>query len=277
MSDQMRTGIEDLILAYEDLDDDQRRRADEAMAQRPELRTRLDDVRRLERLAVDPVPGDCDPLREPDRLDPGDRAAQLASLKLVRHAAGLPATSRPWSPMQSILSLAAVLALVALFPLMSGNLAHLGQLSVRQLATDGGGHRSLTWTGDTGVLRSGQAFFLDVPLYQDARVYVFHIAPQGEIEVVPTPTDGASAAGGSLLSLPVPDSGDLWVLGGETGRETFVVAALIDPALAGPELVAAALAGAAGSTDHTGTVENLLALLDQSGVRTRRISFQHVD
>jgi hypothetical protein len=267
-----------LILAYEDLDPDEKAKADEILAARPDLRARLEILQQRERGAADPVPGDCDAVGDHPVLSPVEEAQQQASLRTVRRSAGVVTAARWWTRKSLILPLAAVLALVALFPLLEGNSNYLGPLMLSQVDLDDGGHRSGTLNRGSGTFRSGQAISLDFRVHKESRVFVFHVDPQGRIDIVhrPDPAD-APTPGGSQLSFPLPGGGDLWVLGGDTGRETFIVAAVDQRTIDG-DAVADHVGRLASQTgDHAAMVDNLLGRLAGPGIQVEQVSFLHVD
>lgn len=278
MADGKSPEINELILGYEDLNDDERRLADEALAERPDLRARLELLQQRERGAVDPVPGDLDLLMAPINLSAGDEAKQRESLGKVRRSAGLPRSGKSWVRTRFLLPLAAVLALVVLFPRLSSHAPVLGQVSVMEVVLDDDGHRSGTLNQGSDIFRSGQAISLEFDLARDARVFVFHVDPRGRVEVVHAPAEtGRAVSEIGRLIIPDPESDDLWFLGRETGWETFIVAAVGDAGIPGDMVIDQASRFVSGAFSHDEAVAGLRSSLADAGCQVEKASFQHID
>ena len=287
MADMNNEELERLILAYEDLDEEEKRQADEFLADRPDLRRRLESLRYLESAAAASFPFDDEAFWAAGDLAPDDMAAQQRSLEDLRESLGL--TMKPgvgfWNRRRTGLSLmiplAAVLAFLVVMPVFRDDPSLIGDLSVQPVALDSGGMRSGTGTQlEPGVLQSGDAFALNFHLNEDAYVLVFHVDPWGTINLVhPASASGTPmvTAGGGEVRFPNPESGDKWILGGQAGTETFVLA-VMPASLYDPDALAKAAELAGGKFPNVpGAVDYLMGSLSETMDQVKRIEIQHID
>ena len=287
MADMNHEEMERLILAYEELDGEEKRRADEILAERPDLRERLESLRNLESAAAASYPFDEEAFWAAGGLESAEVAAERRSLADLRESLGL--TVKPggsfWKRGRTGLSLlipvAAVLAFMVVMPLFRDDPSLIRDFSVQPVALDAGGTRSGTGTQfEPGVLRSGEAFALDFHLNEDAYVLVFHIDPRGAISLVhPASASGTPVvtAGGGDIRFPNPESGEKWILGGQAGTETFVLA-VMTASNVDPDALARAGDLAGGKfPDVPGAVDYLMGSLSESMDQVDRIEIQHID
>ncbi|MEN8007406.1 MAG: DUF4384 domain-containing protein [Candidatus Krumholzibacteriota bacterium] len=286
MTDMNKEEFERLILAYEDLDTEEKKQADKILAERPDLRQRLESLRNLESAAAASFEFDEEAFWAAEGLAPGDAELQQRSLTDLRESLGL--TVKPsggfWKRGRTGLSLmipvAAVLALLLILPVFRDGSELIRDLSVQPVALDTGGSRSGTDTRhQPGVLRSGEAFALDFHLNEDAYVLVFHVDPQGAVSLVhpasPSAPPAVIAAG--EIRFPDPESGDKWILEGGAGIETFVVAAA-PASSSGPETLALAKRLVGGTfPDVAAAVTHLTGSLSEKMEQVERFEFQHLD
>lgn len=287
MADMNNKELERLVLAYEELDEDEKRQADEFLAERPDLRRRLESLRHVENAAADSFPFDDEAFWTAGDLAPGDVAAQQQSLAVLRESLGL--TVKPgvgfWKRGRTGLSLlipvAAILAFLVVMPVFRGDPSLIRDLSIQPVALDAGGMRSGTGTQlEPGVLRSGEAFALDFHLNEDAYVLVFHIDPRGAINLVhPASASGTMMVtrGGGIIRFPAPESGDKWILGGQAGTETFVLAVMTATSYDPDGLAKAGKLAGGQFPDVAGAVDYLVGSLSETMDQVKRIEFQHID
>ncbi len=253
----------DLILSYEDLEADERRRADEHLAACAECRALLDGVRAVE-TARGPE-GALPPLEDGEffALSADEAAAEAASRGALRARLGLeaerraerasargvpagptreaPAAARPLRERVStlmrnlrprvVVPLAAAAAVVLVF-LLRGPETGRGPIRELRLApysgtrgeTDSGGA-----PGEAGrAWRTGDAFVLRFELVEPAYPIVFHVDPDGAVALL-HPADPlapvAAMPANVSLELPPAEQDVVWTFEGEPGIETFFVAA----------------------------------------------------
>lgn len=233
--------MEKLVLGYEELEPAEKAVVDRFMIAHPELANRLRWHQQLEAQAGADLP--LGQAAWQDNLTPEEVEAQeeslrriLAELDLVvnESAAGAPSakilsfTEHLRRQALWVLPLAAVLALALFMPRGSAEKLLLHDLTVQALETRVDGSRGAELPNpEDGVLHTGQAFALEFSLESNAYVVVYHVDPAGQVSrVYPgTITDSLSPhRGGQGHQIPDPDSGEVWVLGSETGTETFLVA-----------------------------------------------------
>ncbi len=287
MADMNNEELERLILAYEELDEDEKRQADEFLAERPDLRRRLESLRQIESAATASYPFNDEAFWNAGDLTPDDVAAQQRSLADLRESLGL--TVKPdvsfWNRgrigMSLLIPLAAVLAFLVVTPVFRGDPSLIRDLSIQSVALDTGGVRSGTGTQfEPGVLRSGEAFALDFHLHEDSYVLVFHIDPGGVISLVhPTSASGTPMVtrGGGNMRFPAPESGDKWILGGQAGTETFVLAVMTATSYDPENLAKAGKLAGGKFPDVAGAVDYLVGSLSETMDQVKRIEFQHID
>lgn len=243
MDDLSPREMEHLVLGYEELDPADRAVADSYLGRHPELAARLAWHRKQEALAQDPVPDVLD-FQDGDHLEPRDQEAQQESLRRIlagldlnrnagegdhaRDAESLSFTAHLRRHAQWVLPLAAVLALAIFLPRGDTDKALLQNLTVSriELLADGSRGPGQSAPAD-GVLHTGEAFALDFFLDDDAYVVVYHVGPAGQVSRVypETITDTMSPhQGGQAYQIPDPAAGETWILGSDTGTESFLVA-----------------------------------------------------
>ena len=128
--------LERLVLAYEELDEDEKRQADEFLAERPDLRRRLDSLRHIENAATASFPFDDEAFWDAGNLTPDDVAAQTRSLADLRETLGL--TVKPdvsfWNRgrigLSMLIPVAAVLAFLVVTPIFRGDPSLIRDLSI---------------------------------------------------------------------------------------------------------------------------------------------------
>jgi len=285
MADMNNAELERLVLAYEELDEDEKRQADEFLAERPDLRRRLESLRHIESAAAASYPFDDEAFWNAGDLTPDDVAAQQRSLADLRESLGL--TVKPdvsfWNRGRIGLSLlipvAAVLAFLVVTPIFRGDPSLIRDLSIQSVALDAGGVRSGTGTQlEPGVLRSGEAFALDFHLHEDAYVLAFHIDPGGVISLVHPPSGIPMVTrGGGNIRFPAAESGEKWILGGQAGTETFVLAVMTATSYDPDDLARAGKLAGGKFPDVAGAVDYLVGSLSETMDQVKRIEFQHID
>lgn len=239
MDDLSPQEIEKLILGYEELNATEKAVANSYLDRHPELAARLQWHREKEKVAAN-MPF-SDGLQLDDSLLQGDEDAQQESLRRILadlypvHGSGVAPASGTISFAGRLnkhtrwaLPLAAVLALAVLLPRNTGEKVLLWNLSISQVEVLADGSRGPVRPAPAGrVLHTGQAFVLDFNLTEDAFVVVYHVDPKGKVSRVypETITENMEIHhGGRVHQIPGPDSGETWVLGAETGVESFLVA-----------------------------------------------------
>ena len=235
--------IEKLILGYEELNPADRVVADRYLSLQPELAARLDWHQQKETAAAADLPI-RDDFWQADNLMPTDEAAQeeslrriLASIDQVGNSNGHPTpptkiisfTDRLRHQALWALPLAAILAVAIMLPRGGEEKALMQNLTVVSIELMADGSRGPDQPAVSGeALHTGQAFALDYFLKEDAYVVVYHVDPAGQVSrVYPEAiTDTLSPhRGGQGHQIPGPDSDELWILGSETGTESFLIAA----------------------------------------------------
>jgi hypothetical protein len=282
--------IEFLILGYEELDPDERAVADIYLRRHPELVARLQWHQQKEGQAVKELPVE-DLFGQDMVLQSADEEAQQESLRRILagldlgddtadeagppRVAAVSFTSRFRRQAQWVLPLAAVLAVLVLMPRGADKSLLLKDLVVVriELAADGNRGADQPIRGD-GALHSGQAFALDFTLKEEAFVVIYHIDPAGQVaRVYPESPIGVSPhSGGQEHQVPSPDSGETWILGRETGTESFLVASGQEllPDLDGMRVTA-------GTTDRALIVADIMARLAEIMDQVDLYEFEHLD
>jgi Domain of unknown function (DUF4384) len=295
MKDQDKTNWLNLIYGYEELDADEKRKVDAVLADDEALRSRLHRLQELEKTAAEVLDlPDEDFYAAPD-LGPDDREALKTSLDdLIRK---LDLQDNPAQPQgagwrtffQSLRPrlLVPVAVAVGLFILIFSPFDQSGKPVIEQLdlvtyALDNGHTRDARIIDPgSGELRNGQAFGLSMTLTRDAYLALVHIDPTNQIQLVYPETSAQAARlfeGGDSLTMPDLDGDELWILSGDPGEETFVVASCEEPLSAVTELRDSL---AALSTEAAGDRVALLALIQDlfgaGNAETRVIDFRHID
>jgi hypothetical protein len=296
MTDQDRHELLDLVLAYEDLGEAQRRRIDEILAGDEQLRRQWQRIREIERAALGPLPESEGDFWAVETLPPDAEAAARDSYAQLREALrrapeqpaiplGTVRSETPWwrrwqkGGRLLLVPAAAVLALLLLLPLRHAEKTLLQDLSVVSVQLAPTADRS----GDvsaTGVLTSGQAFALRFFLEDDAYVVIYHVDPVGAMDLVfPASVDRTPPRllGNRNHSIPDAASGENWILGVETGQETFIVGASSDWRPDFGELLPSLTSGMPAQTDREKTVAELQARLKARMPHVQRIDLSHVE
>ena len=284
--------MDDLVLGFEDLDPAEQARVRRFLQENPGQAARLQELQAAEEAACGEFPVDRGAWEEA-RLSAGEIEEQQNSLKRILAALeehGLPETDSPQrdaTPAKQgnlrrltprlawALPLAAVLALVTILPMRRD--VSDPALAPRVVVLVGeNGTRGAAGQGTTlGILHTGQAFALDFYLDRDSHVVVYHLDPAGRLSVVWPARPGA---GSSFLSgeqqhrLPRPEADQVWVLGPETGTETFLVTSFArwTPACLDVKPVA-------GLSRREAVMTDLQARLGELGGRVEVIEFDHRD
>ncbi|MBI5711118.1 MAG: DUF4384 domain-containing protein [Candidatus Eisenbacteria bacterium] len=275
----------DLVLVLEELEGDEREKAEAHLASCPECRSLLVRLQGVERGArLQSVLARLE-RGEPVRMSAGDAEQAHASLLALRVRLGLegaaPAAgraraatagtgARPWRRhwVRVLVPAAAVAAaLLVLWPRPSGDHVLVRDLRLLPASQMRGGGEGGWHTGDAFVLR----FELAAP----AQPVVFHAGPSGELALLYPEDPGAalekSPAG--PVTLPPEAGGIEWRFEGEPGVETFVVGARSRPAPGLAELLAQARALPA--TDRSARVKALRELLERRMGPVRAIEVTH--
>lgn len=278
----------DLVLVLEELEGDEREKAEAHLASCPECRSLLVRLQGVERGArLQSVLARLES-REPVRLSAADEEQAHASLLALRARLGLEAAAtvpaagraraattgtfaRPWRRhwvRVLVPAAAAAAALLLLWPRPSGDHVLVRDLRVLPASQTRGGGEAGWHTGDAFVLR----FELAAP----AQPVVFHAGPSGELALLYPEDPGAplekSPAG--PVTLPPEAGGSEWRFEGEPGTETFLVAARSRPAPGLADLLAQARALPA--TGRAARVKALRELLEKRVGPVRAIEVTHL-
>lgn len=287
MGDLSPAEVEKLILGYEELEPGDREMADQYLARNPQLDSRLKWHQNKEKAARADLPVGGEPWD--GNLSPEELAAQEESLRRILSALDehrrpekksngkvlgfIPSIRRQaaWA-----LPLAAVLALFFLMPRDGQEKGLLQDLSITRIELLDDGSRGPTVPVDDGaVLRTGQAFALDFSLVDDAFVVVYHVSPAGQVSRVfpETITDDLSPhRGGQGHQIPAIDGDEVWILGSETGTETFLLATSADLPRDLDQVQATS-----GLTDRQTIVDDLKTQLESRADQVEIRTFEHRD
>ena len=288
MSDDQRFDDVDLVLAFEELEGDERRQAEQISAADPEFRARMASLRQIEAVARRPIPiADRDGFWDAKLADPADDRACRRSL--ARTVADLAAGRRPsesgrrsiWPVRRSRLlwPLAAALVVAVVLPLQSRRDFAMTDLSIENLATatDRSSH-GLATAGSGSVLHDGDSFALGFELTHDAFVAVVHVDPLGRTAVV-YPVAGAAPerlAGGQRQQIPGRNADEVWILGGEPGTETFLVASNRDEPLVPGDLATMLPTAGVNGQDREEVLDTVRGILGRVADRVETIDLIHV-
>lgn len=282
MGDLSRQEIENLILGYEDLEPSDRAVADRFLSQDPRLAARLKWHQDLEASSAASLSVDDDSFELSDE----ESRAQQESLRRILAAID---QSNPESEAKIIsfgdklrrssrwmLPLAAILAFAIFFPRGAQEKFLLQDLSVSQVELMPDGTRGPEHPVAAGSeLHTGQAFALDFSLNEDSFVVIYHVDPRGQVSRVYPDTitdDLVPLRGGQGHQIPSIESGEAWILGSETGTESFLVAA--HPSL----LTALANIAVTSSLDNRADIlVDLQTQLEALATQVDLYEFQHVD
>lgn len=282
MSDPSEMELEKLILGYEELNPADKAVADHFLEQQPEMAARLKWHQDKENQARNAVSG-SDDFPGKGFLNPDDEKAQQESLQKILAAIdarqkiqSAPLSHRLIKGSRWLLPLAAVLALVVFLPRDGGHKMILMDFTFTQIVLNAEGSRMGGQPAPAeGTLHSGQAFALDFTLTEDAFVAVYHVGPTGSVSLVypESATNGVSALeGGRGHQIPEPESGEMWILGTETGTESFMLAV-------GNEWPASleGIGKDAGSANRREILADLKSQLEDLDFQVELFEFEHVD
>ncbi len=234
MSDLSPIELEKLILGYEELGVADKAVADRILKRQSELAAKLKWHQDKENQARNAASCTGEFWND-EYLDAADEQAQQESLRKILAAIEWHQETRPSglagrlrSGIKWMLPLAALLALAILLPRGGTPEMLLQDLTVTRIELNTDGSRGINHPAPIdGVLHSGQAFALDFTLVDQAYVVVYHVGPAGRVSrVFPVSITGAVSRhdGGREHQIPDPDSGEVWILGTETGTESFLLA-----------------------------------------------------
>lgn len=236
--DRNPDSMDDLILGFEDLEAEEKARVLRFLEGDPEQAARLEHLQALEGLALGELPVDQSAWDEA-LLDAEESRQQEESLRRILAALEeqfpahrkvredrRPRRHRLPSRLNWALPLAAVLALFIVLPLWQRGGDPLPSPRVVVLVGEEGTRGFGSEAPSRGVLHTGQAFALDFHLEGDSHVLVYHLDPAGRLALVwpadPGP-ETSSLAGGRQHRVPRAENDEVWVLGPETGTESFLV------------------------------------------------------
>ena len=260
----------DLILAYEELEPEERERVDRYLEEHAEARARLSRLQEAEaRARAIEVPE-----ATPD-LSAAESTLAEASLSAIlartARAATVEVHAAPkrsgWIP-SLWLPLAAAAVLLLLFQLPGRNPEELAlhQLSVVKVEVAG----STRGSQGESVLRSGDTIALRFELESAATVLVFHIDPKGAYELVVPPTFYEAG----VVRIPAEDE-ESWVLSGSTGTESFFVGLTADTGFDAITLRETLRVATAGVAERSDIVERVSAVLQRELDRVELQEFEH--
>ncbi len=239
MTDEART-MRELILAYDDLDDAERRRVDAFLDGHPRYRETLERLRAVER-APDPD-GDLD-LRpgpaETDPMSPAERRAEEASLAALRRQLGLRETGAAGEAAGGAGWRQAWARVVSWRVFMPVVAAAAATIVLLRPSNEAGPWESVFVTRPIGVrgtggaspveeLRTGDRFVVAFELTEPAFVVAVHVDSDGQVALLwPDTPAGAQAPwpAGRTHVVPPSASEHRWSLSGEAGSERILVAA----------------------------------------------------
>lgn len=288
MTDLERQRLWHLVLKYEELEAPQRQAVDRALNADPELQNDWRTLRGLEGQATLDWELAKEDFWQPEMDDITAERCRHSLEEIMARVpqsgqdiapfgnAETPATPasqgiQPWT--RVLWPVAAVLALFLLFPRLATQPDLIGHLAVQTVEVAADGTRSAQRTDTIAEqLRTGQAFVLSLATEDADWLVVYHVDPNGKYaEVFSGQTTGTE------MTIPDAATGGFWVLDGEPGPESFVVAAFADNA---PDLVAlkAALTNAgSGAEGHAAVVAALSQALNKAATELRVLSIKHVD
>jgi len=272
-----------LVLAYESLDGEDLRRADEYLSENPSALVLLRRLQEIEAAAADPVPAtDSWPVTE---LTADEDAAQLASLTELIASLNLDIPEvRPvsWWRRRALyrpgllLPAAAVIALAAVLPRALSDKIIVQDLSVVTLSQPAESYRGGEARPEPGVLRSGERFRLRFTLNEDAHILVVHVDSAGTAAIV-HPADItrplALMSKGSHV-VPNPSEDRTWALDRNTGMESFIVVASPTADFDIDSLLAELATVSASTIDRGDMIDALAKRLEAFG-STQLIEFEH--
>lgn len=275
-----------LVLAFESLEGDERRRAKETLAADVGLGNLLHELQVIERKAAWNLPLDG---TWPDTVltaveEMAERASYVELLAVVERSHPLVRNekggrSHRFFRASLLLPIAAVLAMALLLPRGLADRSFIRNPGVVSMGHSSDGARGFHAIEDAGVLRSGERFQLTFSLAADAHVLVVHIGPDGDVDVVyPNDLDQPlpRLPGGVPQAVPDRDATRSWVLDRTPGVESFIVVAGDTDRVDGDAFLARLTAATEGLDDRALRIATLLEVLAETGA-TQVIEFQHRD
>ncbi len=287
--------MEELLLGFEDLEAAEQARVLRFLEEHPRQAARLENFRALEGLALGELPV-AESAWEDGNLTAEESRQQQESLNRILAALadqGLAETARHQGPMDEnqrhrrishsklssrltwALPLAAVLAMAIILPRWPGGGDSPNSPRVVVLVGEEGTRGAGSHADTRGILHTGQAFALDFFLDRDSHVLVYHLDPAGRLALVwpAQPGPGPSYLGGDQQHrVPRAESDEVWVLGPETGIESFLVASFgqwTDACLS--------LEATSGLTQRAEILADLTLRLEKIRARVEIIEFEHRD
>jgi hypothetical protein len=260
----------DLILAYEELDPEERERVDHYLEEHQEARNRLSRLQEAEARAraIDAPAAETD-------LSVAERTLAEASLNALlartARAAAVEAHQAPkrsgWMPALWLpLAAAAVLLLLLQIPGRNPENIALHELSVVKVQAAG----STRGPQGDATLRTGDAFALRFELEAAATVLVFHVDPKGVYELVVPPMLYEAGE----VRIPA-EAEEAWILSGSTGTESFLVGLTADAGIDATTLEETLRVATAGLAERTDIVERIAAVLRSELDRVELQEFEH--
>lgn len=215
--------LRELILVYEELTGEEKMQADEHLAACAACHDRLRRLRRLETAAAAGGSLPFDPADAGAALDPAESVQAAASLRALRQRLDLERSRRfPRLAWPLALAAAAVIAL-AVWPWPGARRVVVRDLRLLEASTERGG---APVPGPRTVWHTGEAFRLEFTLTRSGIPVVLHLDATGRISrLYPDSSAAVAQPGGVPVRLPPDSSLEEWVFAGQTGAETFFVAA----------------------------------------------------
>ena len=275
-----------LVLAFEALEGDERRCAEDILAGDAGLRGLLHELQEIERKATRELPIDG---AWPDTAlnateEMAERASYVELLAVVERSHPLlrdktAGRSHRVFRASLLLPIAAVLAMALLLPRGLADKGFIRHPGVVSLGHASDGTRGFHAIENAGVLRSGERFQLTFTLAEDAHVLVVHVGPDGDVGVVyPDDLDQPlpRMPGRTPLAVPDHEAAQSWVLDRTPGIESFIVVAGDTERIDAATFLAGLNAATADLQDRDQRLSALLDALAPTGA-TQIIEFQHRD
>ena len=293
--------LRELILAYEELSNQERAQVDAHLAACAGCRELLTRLQAVEREAASL--GDLPPLGDPtaEALNAPDERAACESLQALRQELGLEgaATQAPAAvrPLRKTIHQRSTLRDLFRPPMLLRWLAPMGIAAalvlvvapwrtgptIRDVTLQPAEHlRGATTPAPTAEperpWHTGEAFFLQFHLERAGAPVVFHLDPEGSLNLLyPDPrAQPQRFAAGSVVQLPAREEDSEWVFEGPPGAETFLISlatrADFDPAL----LLQDAQSAVAPLEERAMRVQAVQNLLVKQLGETQRIEVAHV-
>jgi len=195
-----------------------------------------------------------------------------AGLDAPRHHIPRRGLRRSWVP----LAAAAAMLLLVWAPWSSRDSIQLRDVAVIAVDTGSGTSRG---TDDVRTWNSGEAFALTFQLEASAGVIVYHVDPSGRAAlVVPGSTEEAIPFFESGITHHIPSAmgEEQWVLGGETGMESFLLGASDDQDLDLEILDQEIHERLASLDDRKLILDSVRTLLEEKLDSVQLIEFEHL-